>query len=106
MEVLLLNSSIITIEGTYELKDITLSEAKTLIENQELESAIGHQSTADVMTTLLGVKVEVDRKQVIQQVGQVALVFKLNGRVEEGRILRVEEIEKIGYKFQKLIRIK
>lgn len=58
------------------------------------------------MTTLLGVKVEVDRKQVIQQVGQVALVFKLNGRVEEGRILRVEEIEEIGYKFQKLIRIK
>lgn len=106
MEVLLLNSSIITTEGLYELKDINLSEAKDIIENKNLNSAIGHQSTADVMTTLLGVKVEVDRKQVVQQAGQVALVFKLNGRVEEGRILNIEEIEEIGYKFQKLIRIK
>ena len=106
MKVLLLNSSIITAEGTYELKDITLSEAKTLIEKQELDSAVGHQSTADVMTTLLAIKVGVDRKQIIQEAGQIALVFKLNGRVEEGKILSIEEIEKIGYKFQRLIRIK
>ena len=41
-----------------------------------------------------------------QQEGQKALVFKLLGRPEEGKILTTEEIEQIGYKFQLLIRHK
>ena len=40
-----------------------------------------------------------------QDVGQRALVFKLNGRPEEGKILTTEEIEAIEYKFQLLERL-
>ena len=58
------------------------------------------------MTTLLGVEVPMNRQMFIQDVGQRALVFKLNGRPEEGKILTVEDIEQIGYKFQILDRIK
>ena len=46
-----------------------------------------------------------NRQMFAQQPGQQALVFKLNGRPEEGKILSVEEIERIGYKFQLLSRI-
>lgn len=74
-----------------------------VLEN-ELDSAIGHDATSKVMTALLGVEVPVNRQMFCQQPGQKALVFKLNGRLPEGKILTVEEIQEIGYKFQILSR--
>ena len=46
-----------------------------------------------------------NRINFIQEQHQEALVFKLLGRPEEGRILTLSEIEGIGYKFQMLIKI-
>ena len=42
----------------------------------------------------------------IQQPGQVALVFKLNGRPPEGKILTSKEIEEIVYSFKTMTRTK
>lgn len=107
MELALLNTSILTTEGTYRLKEISLREAKNLIEQNKnnLDSVIGHDSTAEIMTTLLGEEIEKNRQMFFQQKGQSALIFKLSGRPEEGKILSLEEIESIGYKFQLLTRI-
>jgi hypothetical protein len=102
----LLNTSIATADGTYKLKTITLDQAKGLIANRETISAIGHNSTAQILTELLGIEVPVNRIQFEQQEEQTALVFKLQGRPPEGKILSREEIESIGYKFQILRRIK
>lgn len=102
----LLNTSILTTTGNYTLIDISLNESRALIADNadNLDSAIGHQSTANVMTTLLGVDIPVNRQRFQHEVGQIALVFKLNGRQAEGKILTAEEIESIGYKFQLLTR--
>ncbi len=102
----LLNTSILTNDGEYSLRTVTLEEARELAQAQSdnLDSAIGHESTAQIMTTLLGVNVAVNRQMFAQEVGQTALVFKLNGRPPEGKILTAEEIEKIGYKWQVLER--
>lgn len=105
MKLAILNTSILTTTGAYTLEDITLDQAKELVSTNELDSAVGHQSTAEIMTTLLGVEIPMNRQMFAQQPGQQALVFKLNGRPEEGKILSVEEIERIGYKFQLLSRI-
>lgn len=105
MKLAILNTSILTTTGTYTLEDVTLDRAKELVSTNELDSAVGHQSTAEIMTTLLGVEIPMNRQMFAQQPGQQALVFKLNGRPEEGKILSVEEIERIGYKFQLLSRI-
>lgn len=104
----LLNTSILTTAGEYRLTDITLDEAKALVKNNRdnLDSAIGHASTAEIMTTLLESDIKVNRQMFMQDVRQMALVFKLNGRPEEGKILSAEDIEQIGYKFQILDRIK
>lgn len=103
----LLNTSICTNAGTYRLVDLTLEEAQELIvENKDnLLSAIGHASTAQIMTELLDTEIEVNRIQFSQQENQKALVFKMLGRPEEGKILTKEEIEEMGYKFQLLERI-
>ena len=102
----ILNTSILTTVGTYELQDITLREAQQLVQNNEILSAVGHQSTADILTTLLGTTVPMNRIMFEQQEGQKALIFKLLSRPEEGKILTQQEIEQIGYKFQLLIRHK
>lgn len=103
----LLNTSILTTTGAYRLIDITLDDARRIVSDHagNLDSAIGHQSTAEIMTTLLGTEIPVNRQMFTQEVGQAALVFKLNGRPPEGKILTVEEIEEIGYKFQVLKRL-
>lgn len=75
-----------------------------MVSENELDSAIGHDATSMVMTALLGVEVPVNRQMFCQQPGQKALVFKLNGRLPEGKVLTVEEIQEIGYKFQILKR--
>jgi hypothetical protein len=102
----LLNTSIATADGVYTLSTITLDQAKDLIKNREILSAIGHNSTAQILSDLLGIDILVNRIQFEQQEEQTALVFKLQGRPPEGKILSREEIESIGYKFQILRRVK
>lgn len=65
-------------------------------------SAIGHQSTADILTELLDMPIPMNRILFQQEPGQKAICFKLKGRPEEGKILSREEIEQIGYEFKLL----
>lgn len=102
--VALLNTSIITADGEYSLQGISLEKAREIVAGVALDSAIGHESTAQIMSELLGVDVPVNRQMFAQQVRQIALVFKLNGRAPEGVILNREQIEEIGYSFKLLTR--
>lgn len=104
-KVALLNTSIVTAEGIYKYTSLTLKSVKRLIEGDEYESFIGHQSTSDILTSLLEVEVPVRREAFAQEPGQTAVVFKLKGRPPEGKILTVEEVEEIGYDFYLLERI-
>jgi hypothetical protein len=100
----LLNCAIITADGEYRQRPVSLEWVRETVANNEIISAIGHDSTAQIMTELLGVEVPVNRIQFEQQAGQDAIVFKLNGRAPEGKILTQEEIETIGYSFKFLER--
>lgn len=104
MKLGILNTSILTEAGEYKLLDITLEEAKLIVSKNEIDSAVGHQSTADILTTLLGKEIPMNRQMFSQKIGQSCIVFKLSGRPEEGKILNKQEIEDIGYKFQLLTR--
>ena len=102
MKLALLNTTIATVDGIFEVRSITLQQAQQLVKDNvgNLLSAIGHDSTAQIMTELLGVDVPVNRIQFSQEEGQVALVFKLKGRAPEGVILDRVGIEAIGFEFK------
>jgi len=108
LKIALLNTTIATADGTYTVETISLKQAKRHIDYAmgDIDSAIGHQSTADIMTTLLDTKVEMKRQMFQQKPGQMALVFKLKGRPEEGKILTAEEIEDVGYEWKLMTRTK
>ena len=83
MKLAVLNTSILTTEGTFTLKDITLEEARNLVKENEILSAVGHQSTADILTTLLETEVPMNRIQFAQEKGQKAYFLKAFGFQEE-----------------------
>lgn len=109
-KITLLNSSILTDYGTYQYRPLTLDEARAIVADaraagDEIESAIGHQSTAELLSALLGVAVETNRIEYRQRKGDVALVFKLSKRPPEGVVLTRDELEKLGYEFGLLTRL-
>lgn len=79
-----LNTAIATTPGDYEVRALSLHEARALVVTAlEILSAVGHQATAQVLSDLLGREIPVNRIQFAQQPGQSALVLKLRGRIPE-----------------------
>lgn len=102
----LFNGTVATTNGIYEIEDITEEEAKKLLDKHGFISAIGHEATACIMAERLQQPILMNRIQFKQEVGQVAVVFKLNKRPDEGVVLNKAEVERIGYCFKKMTRIK
>ena len=107
MKLGLLNTTICTTDGIFEVQTISLEQAKEIakINTDNFDSAVGHDSTAQIMSELLEVEIPVNRQLFLQQQGQTCLVFKLKGRPPEGVILTKEEIESIGYEFKLMTEI-
>lgn len=105
-----LNTSIITAYGSYRYNPIDLIEVKERIrfaKNKGIEilSAIGHDATAQILSGLTGIDIPVNRIQYEQDKCDLVIVFKLNGRPPEGKILTREEMEEIGYTFADLQKV-
>lgn len=97
LPLLVLNTTIATADGSYELRTVSLDEARELATTHDLDSAVGHEPTAAALAELLGREVPVSRQQATQAPGQRALVFKLNARPPEGAVLDRAELDEIGY---------
>lgn len=99
------NGTIATTNGLYRISDISIDEAKELICKNGFISAIGHKSTAEAISDSFNINIPMNRIDFKQQVGQKAIVFKLNKRPPEGSILSRDEIERIGYSFRLMERL-
>ena len=101
------NTTIITNDGSYKLSSISLEEAKEIItSNPSFISAIGHDSTANIISSVLGVTVPMNRINAsFDNIGDKALCFKLNSRPKEGSILSLEDLQEIGFSWKLLERI-
>jgi len=81
-------------EAKLKVRRISIQEAKELLANV-FTSAIGHQSTAKLLTQLLGVNVPVNRTEIKLERGQQLIVFQLLIRLQEGQVLSHEELEQL-----------
>lgn len=105
IKVAIFNGTVATTNGVYRISDIDLDSVKKLICKNGFISAIGHKSTAETISDLLNMNIDMSRINFKQEVGQKAIVFKLNKRPPEGSILSREEIEEIGYSFKLMERL-
>jgi len=106
MKILLLNSPILTAPGEYEYKLISEEAAANLIKSFGFESAVGHASTAEIMSTLFGTEIPMNRIQALQKPSQLAIIFRLKTRPAEGKVYSADEIKKLGYEIGLLTRKK
>lgn len=97
--VYLTNSAILTNTGSFDFDIISLEKAKEFINNNKFVSAIGHQSTANLLTKLLNSKIEYNRVSIDLKKGDTCLVFRLKDRLVEGKIYTEEQINDIGFEF-------
>jgi hypothetical protein len=81
---------------SYEETDL---ETARVLAQRGFKSAVGHKSTAKILSDLLEVEVKTSRKQLDMKPGDYVLCFQLKTRPLEGSILTVEQLEELGYKF-------
>lgn len=82
------------------VKEVSLEEVKEIA--SQAVSAIGHQSTADILTALLETPIQMNRLSIKLKEDDVLFVFQLLTRLPEGKILTAEELETLPYKFYKI----
>ncbi len=78
--------------------ELTDEEAKNYI-RLGAESAIGHESTAKVLSQILSTEVPANRRMITLEPGDCLVVFQLLQRLPEGTVLSEEEVKKLPYKF-------
>jgi hypothetical protein len=81
------------------VKEIETEYVKKILLNSGFVSAIGHSATAQVLTQILGFEISVNRIPIKLTKKDILVIFQLLTRLEEGKVLSKEELEKLAYKF-------
>ena len=101
----ILNAAILPSFGSFRYSGpLTAEEAAARLPDDAV-SAIGHASSAVVLSKLLSRSVMVSRVPVQLLPGDSALVFRVKGRLPEGVVLDEQSIESIGVEFGWLERL-
>jgi hypothetical protein len=107
MTLYLFNATVLAFDdeqASFNVRKIDIEEAKKLTYDRLTFSAIGHESTAVLLSNLFGFTIPVSRINVTLDVGDEAIIFKLKNRIPEGKILSLPELEAVGYEFLHLVR--
>lgn len=101
----LLNSPVLTSYGTFEFSGpLAIEDAKKILA-QGFESAIGHQATADVLSVLFNMPIEVKRQAISMNEGDKAVIFRLLTRIDEGAVLSQQELSKLPFELSILTKL-
>jgi len=76
-------------------RQISLEQARAWIKQGEFISAVGHESTARLLSELLGVEIKPNRIFVDMELWDEALAIQFLERIQEGKVLSKEELEKL-----------
>jgi hypothetical protein len=82
-----------------KFKKISLDEVKEILKTNDFTSIIGHESTAEVLSTLLDMEIPTNRINVRLEKGDTIIVFQLNQRLPENVVLDKDELMKLDFTF-------
>ncbi len=87
--------SMLTVEGEVKvtIQNLTGRAVKRNLKNGFI-SAVGHSSTAELLTAKLGLLVPSERLNVSLKKDDVLIVAQLKERLNEGEVLTLEQLEK------------
>jgi len=97
-KIILLNALITSskIPLTLRTRPITVDEVRTLVAGKEIASFIGHEATAQLLSTMLSANIPMNRGMYEPTPGDTAIVVRLRKRLEKPedvKSVRPEDIE-------------
>ena len=102
----LLNSPLLTNYGEYLFEGpLSVEQARALIK-PGFVSAVGHEGTAEFLTSLLNAPVACSRERVFLNVGDRALVLTLGNRLDEGAVLDADQLAQQPFELGLVTRLK
>lgn len=105
MTTFILNSPILTDYGLWRFSGpLEVAQARELLKGG-YQSAVGHQSTAELLSSLLEMPINKERIDAKFQPGDRALVFRLRQRQQEGFVLSTQDLNAMGYDLNLLERV-
>jgi len=90
--------SMITPPTTLTVVEASVEDVKNILKDG-FTSAVGHEATAQVITTQLSIPVSANRVSIQLKTGDTLVVFQLLARLPEGKILGVDEMKEIPSKW-------
>ena len=90
--------SMLTPPTTIKVVEASIEDVKNILSSNFI-SAIGHEATAKIITTQLGVNVPVNRVSIRLNQGDTLIVYQLLKRLEEGKILSEDEMRQMPTKW-------
>jgi len=112
----LLNSTIMPNDGVFSNKKATIEDVNEVLRKYSLQaysdailgdysalsyvSALGHQGSADAFNALFPrLRCNINRTRITMKTGDQAVAIKVLGRLQEGQVLTVEQLNEIGFEF-------
>jgi len=90
--------SMITPPSTLSVIEASEDNVKRIVASG-FTSVIGHEATAKIVSSRLGVSVQVNRVSIQLRPGDLLVVFQLLTRLPEGKILSEEEMRSVQAKW-------
>jgi len=76
---------------------LTIAEAREILQSNSFISAIGHEATAKLLSSLLNINIPVNRISVYLEPGDIGIHFFLKTRLPEGKILTESELKQLDF---------
>jgi hypothetical protein len=81
---------------TIRIRKGSIEEVKQLLQKRQFISAVGHESTAKLMSILLGIPINVNRITITLKPGDILIVFQLRtGRLPTATELTESQLQEI-----------
>jgi Domain of unknown function (DUF1874). len=90
--------SMLTPPITVKVVEASVEDVKNIL-TRGFTSAVGHEATAQVITTQLSIPVSTNRISIQLKTGDTLVVFQLLTRLPEGKILGVDEMRQVPSKW-------
>ena len=90
--------------ATIAVQVVPIDLVRELLASREFINAVGHQSTAELLSQLLDMPIEMNRIEIKLERGDELIVFQLMVRLPEGKVYTKEELLTIPFKFY-LVRV-
>ena len=101
----LLNSPILTNYGAFRFSQLDSADAIWMLRTNSFTSAIGHESTAKLLSRMWSMDIPVNRTQIHMDIGDRAIVFRLLTRLPEGKVLSEYELLHVSYELGLIERV-